>query len=291
MLDVIKSIINRKRSFLEAVDLILEDMESDEIVDSLLDDKLTDDGDVPSEDSSDDGEDHFEFDDGGALGDDSEKDSSGPVGDYGIDNSFDADASAPSEESPDDEISDIFAISVDTRTNTVRDILPVAPMNASDAIVGDSDAKVDSGFGNESGDVNPMDGFLDENTGLFFRGSKRRYFLEGLDDGSGSSSDDAPAMDDSIPEAPSPDGDSNQETEVTTKVKENISDENKDSSSDSSLDADIPSDLGSDSSSDSSSSADSSSSGNAKAKEKLKLISDINKKLFDLRDDIIDDIQ
>ena len=79
--------------------------------------------------------------------------------------------------------------------------------------------------------------------------------------------------------------------EVTTKVKENISDENNDSSSsDSSLDADVPSDIGGDSSSDSSSS-DSSSSGNAKAKEKLKLISDINKKLFDLRDDIIDDIQ
>lgn len=289
MLDVIKSIINRKRSFLEAVDLILEDMESDEIVDSLLDDKLTDDS-SSSEDSSseDDSEDHFDFGDSGFLDGDSSSSGSSEVGDYGVDNSLDADNSAP-EESPDDEISDIFAISVDTRTNTVRDILPVPPMNAADAVEGNSDAKLDSGFADECGG-NPMDGFLDESSGIFFRGSKRRYFLEGIDDGSGSSSDssDVPSMDDSVPDAPAPDGDSNQESEVTTKVKENISDDsNSDSSSSDSLDSlgDVPSD---DSSSSSSSDA---SSGNAKAKEKLKLISDINKKLFDLRDDIIDDIQ
>ena len=287
MLDVIKSIINRKRSFLEAVDLILEDMESDEIVDSLLDDKLTDDS-SSSEDSSseDDSEDHFDFGDSGFLDGDSSSSGSPEVGDYGVDNSLDADNSAP-EESPDDEISDIFAISVDTRTNTVRDILPVPPMNAADAVEGNSDAKLDSGFADECGG-NPMDGFLDESSGIFFRGSKRRYFLEGIDDGSGSSdSTDVPSMDDSVPDAPAADGDSNQESEVTTKVKENISDDsNSDSSSSDSLDSlgDVPSD-------DSSSSSSDASSGNAKAKEKLKLISDINKKLFDLRDDIIDDIQ
>ena len=295
MLDVIKSIINRKRSFLEAVDLILEDMESDEIVDSLLDDKLTDDS-SSSEDSSseDDSEDHFDFDDGGLLGGDSSSSGSPEVGDYGVDNSLDADNSAP-EESPDDEISDIFAISVDTRTNTVRDILPVPPMNAADAVEGNSDAKLDSGFANECGDANPMDGFLDE-SGVFYRGeTAHRFLFEGIDDGSGDSSSDSdsPSMDggDDVPDAPSPD--TGEESEVTTAVKQDLEEKDKESEEGGdTIGDDSSDDLGDLGSSDDSSSSSSSSGSetNADRKEKIKILDDAIKKISDVKSKIFDNI-
>lgn len=263
-------------------------MENDEIMDSLLDDQIT--GDSASEDEVD------------TIGDEDEVDHSdeiGPIGDDEIDDSM---MIKDDEISPDDEISDIFAISVDTRTNTVRDILPVPPMNAADAVAGDSDAKLDTGFGAESGDMNPMDGFLDE-SGIYYRGnSGHRFLFEGIDDGSGSSSD-APDMGDTS-DAPAPDSDSSsdnsssdsgEESEVTTAVKQDLEEKDKESSEEDTIgDDDIPSTDGLDSS-DSSSTDDSSSSGsnssNAEIKDQLKLVNDINKKVSDLRDRLIDKFQ
>ena len=296
MLDVIKSIINRKRSFLEAANLILEDMENDEIMDSLLDDKLTDDGSDSLDSDSSSTDDGFDTigDDSGDLsfGDDSEGES---IADDGIDDSMmikDSDE----ESSPDDEISDIFAISIDTRTNTVRDILPVPPMNAADAVVGDSDAKLDSGFGAESGDMNPMDDFFDESSGVFYRGEVgHRFLFEGIDDGSGdSSSSNAPDMGsgNDVPDAPSPD--TGEESEVTTAVKQDLEEKDKESEEGDTIGDDTGSDdLGDDlsSSEDSSSSSSGGTETNADRKEKIKILDDAIKKISDVKSKLFDDIQ
>lgn len=294
MLDVIKSIINRKRSFLEAANLILEDMENDEIMDSLLDDKLT--GDDSSEEDSSSSEEDSGFDTIGDSNDDlsfgDDSDDSGPIADDGIDDSM---MIKDDESTPDDEISDIFSISVDTRTNTVRDILPVPPMNAADAVVGDSDAKLDSGFANECGDSNPMDGFLDE-SGVFYRGeTAHRFLFEGIDDGSGDSSSDSdsPSMDggDDIPDAPSPD--SGEESEVTTAVKQDLEEKDKESEEGGdTIGDDSSDDLGDLGSSDDSSSSSSSSGSetNADRKEKIKILDDAIKKISDVKSKIFDNI-
>ena len=291
MLDVIKSIINRKRSFLEAANLILEDMENDEIMDSLLDDKLT--SDDSSEEDSSSSEEDSGFDTIGDSSDDlsfeDDSDDSGSIADDGIDDSM---MIKDDESTPDDEISDIFSISVDTRTNTVRDILPV-PMNAADAVVGDSDAKLDSGFANECGDSNPMDGFLDE-SGVFYRGeTAHRFLFEGIDDGSGDSSSDSdsPSMDggDDVPDAPSPDA--GEESEVTTAVKQDLEEKDKESEEGGdTIGDDSSDDLGDLGSSDDSSSSSEGSS-NAEIKDQLKLVNDIDKKVSDLRERLIGKFQ
>lgn len=301
MLDVIKSIINRKRSFLEAADLILEDMDNDEIMDSLLDDQITSqENDTSFNQNNDSVEDSMVGDEN----DFKEIDDENKLGPIGADEADDSMMIKDSDEgSPDDELSDIFAISIDTRTNTITDVLPVPPMNAADAMVGDSEAKVDSGFGEESGDLNPMDGFLDE-TGIYYRDYEyagHKYLFEGIDDGSGGDAPDMGAGDD-VPDAPSPDGesssdssnDSSEESEVTTAVKQDLENKEKseESSEDSSVgdDTDVPDpDNPADSSIDDSSSSGGSS--NAEIKDQLKLVNDIDKKVSDLRERLIGKFQ
>lgn len=151
MLKAIKSIINRKRDFLESADIILEDVAEEEINDMVTDAENSD-----SEEAED--------------GEDDDTDKDGESTSYESDDVYQSDntdESLSSDDwdepnnagdgmgnSDDDDLDDIFNVSFDMRTNTFSDILPTPPPNASDAVAGDvMSMKVDSGFDGDESDI------------------------------------------------------------------------------------------------------------------------------------------
>lgn len=151
MLKAIKSIINRKRDFLESADIILEDVAEEEINDMVTDAENSD-----SEESEDDEDDDTDKD-----GENTSYESDDVYQSDNTDESLSSDdwdepnnAGDGMGNSDDDDLDDIFNVSFDMRTNTFSDILPTPPPNASDAVAGDvMSMKVDSGFDEDESDI------------------------------------------------------------------------------------------------------------------------------------------
>lgn len=224
MLEAIKDIINRKMNFLESADIILEDFENNEIMDSLTDDELADSGDIGSS------KDDLKLDD--------EPEETVTDSDSNIDTNIDDQVGEISSE---DENEAIMSVTMDTRTNKITDL----------------DLDIDS----MDEDTNPMDAFLDEHICenrmdyYFFPDSESKallessnnyrlskldyyffasenfnpYFTEAIGEDSGDTGDteaDAPPPspeEANTSEAPAEGAE--KETEVTTAVKEELADD------------------------------------------------------------------
>jgi hypothetical protein len=155
MLNAIKSIINRKEEFLESAQIIYEDAVNDvedRIIDTEGQPATTDNinENVPSTDEpknineTDDNE-PDDVDDGDGL-DIMNMDINNPnaitPGDSAI---FDMKLS--DDKSPVDDDSDILSMTIDIKTNTLIDVLPVPPLNAGDAVSENiMSTKVEDGF-------------------------------------------------------------------------------------------------------------------------------------------------
>lgn len=254
MLEAIKSIINRKMNFLEAADIILEDYENNEIMDSLVDDEIADSGDIGSS------KDDLKLDDE-------------DIPDASIEDEYEA----------------IMSVGVDTRNNRVITTELDAKLLDEDTNPMDSfldehttDKKIDYYY--FAGE--PEDIFHESHK--TFSNSKTRlenyFFIEDVSDmpsmptaDSDSSSAPPPAPDSSSDSSGSSDSSDNKETEVTTAVKEELADDQTSSSDLSDMD---------NFDSDSSSSFDSSSSSSdANKTEKGK---ELLKQAKKLEDNIID---
>jgi hypothetical protein len=89
-----------------------------------------------------------------------------PAGDNMLDEPIDGPVDGTGEVSPEgdpsiDPIDDILSVSIDLRTNTLNDTLPIPPANAADALPSEDDdsllsQKVDSGFGGEDDDTSTL---------------------------------------------------------------------------------------------------------------------------------------
>lgn len=147
MLNAIKSMINRKRDFLESADIILEDVAEEEINDMVTDAENSDSEELEDNDTDKGDEDTYESDD---VYQSDDSDESLPSDDGDESN----DAGGGMGNSNDDDLDDIFNVSIDMRSNTFSDILPTPPPNASDAVAGDvMSMKVDSGFDGGESDI------------------------------------------------------------------------------------------------------------------------------------------
>lgn len=148
MLNTIKNLINSKKAYVEATQLILENDELDDSI--VLDEKpeepeiqepKTDEPEVQSPVEAPvetDADKNIEDEDGiGAGGEEK------PLPLPGTE-----ELPAPAEG---DDTADILNVEIDLATNTQTDVLPVPPANASDAIVGDDfmNQAIDSGFGGD----------------------------------------------------------------------------------------------------------------------------------------------
>jgi len=150
MLNTIRDLINQKREFMESAAILYEDMTEINLDDNQLFSEAEDDEEDLSEDDAD-----------GEEDDDDDEEDETPEGEEnemdGIMNSpLDVDAvggeeqlPAPAEIPAQDDI-DLMDVTVDLRSNTVTDVLPVPPMNASDALTDDvMSVKISSGFGDD----------------------------------------------------------------------------------------------------------------------------------------------
>ena len=262
MLEAIKSIINRKMNFLEAADIILEDYENNEIMNSLIDDEIADSGEIGSS------KDDLKLDD--------------------LNNEEVPEASV------EDEYEAIMSVPVDTRNNKVI-------TNELDAKLLDEDTNPMDSFLDEHVTNKKIDYyfFLGESEDIFnenkktFSNNKTRlenyFFIEDVSDmptmptaDSDSGGAPPPAPDSSSDSSSSDSSSDNKETEVTTAVKEELADDQTSSSDDLSNMDNFGSDSSSDSSSDFSSS---SSSSDANKTEKGK---ELLKQAKKLEDNIID---
>ena len=159
MLNTIKNLINSKKAYVEATNLILE---NDELDDSIV---LSEEPEEPEiqEPKTDEPEVQSPVEPEGIEADKNIEDEDG-IGAGGEPKPADGEAEAPAEtplplpgteELPapagGDDTADILTAEIDLATNTQTDVLPVPPANASDAIVGDDfmTQTVDSGFGGE----------------------------------------------------------------------------------------------------------------------------------------------
>ena len=259
MLEAIKSIINRKMNFLEAADIILEDYENNEIMDSLIDDEIADSGDIGSS------KDDLKLDD--------------------LNNEEVPEASV------EDEYEAIMSVDVDTRNNKV--ITTELDAKLLDEDTNPMDSFLDEHVTNKKIDyyffLGESEDIFNENKKTFSNNKTRLenyFFIEDVSDmptmpttDSDSSSTPPPAPDSSSDSSSSGSSDSsdNKETEVTTAVKEELADDQTSSSDLSDMD-----NFGSDSSS----SFDSSSGSNdANKTEKGK---ELLKQAKKLEDNIID---
>lgn len=200
MLNNIKNMINQKKEFLETAKILFEEAtdslddylflnegkdedELDEIDDSAEDDVTTDNNDgsdekedasIP-EDNSEDPSDDEDTDEPGSTGDVEEQ----PIEDDDLSNNIDNEPIGDdnpedgklTDDLPDlvgkqtgepveDNIDDLLDATIDLKSDTIKDILPVPPSNASDAVMSDDilDQRVDSGFGDEpSSESEPVD--------------------------------------------------------------------------------------------------------------------------------------
>ena len=189
MLNGIKNMINRKKEFVEAAEIIFEDA-----IDSNLDNLILEADDEPelntdTEEVSEEGEDAPE-DDNDIMDtklEDEEVDDPDQIEDHSMDMDDDDDIGgddvldAPINPSGDDEdndlptpigkqtgedlpneqdeMDDILSVTIDLKSNTMTDVLPKPPANASDAIGDDGDdimnSRIDDGFGDD--DDTPAD--------------------------------------------------------------------------------------------------------------------------------------
>lgn len=216
MLEAIKSIINRKMNFMETADIILEDFENNDIMDSLTDDEIADSGDIGS--SKDD-----------LRLDDSDDNNSSDL----------IDTDSVGEVSSEDENEAIMSVTMDTRSNKITDLdLDTSSMG--------EDTNPMDGFLDEHMCENRMDYYFFPNTESKtllestddFRFSKldyyffasenfNPYFTEAIGDDLGGGDAPADAGSEPPPEPPAEAGNdsNNTETEVTTAVKEQLADD------------------------------------------------------------------
>jgi hypothetical protein len=173
MLNTIKNLINEKTSFLEEADLIFEDATLGHIDDAIVlgeaenpDKELDDiegDNDEPKLDDSDDADDESSEDDDIPEEDKDNGNDDEDILDTSVEDNDESEPTPPSNDVLDQPVDDpasdndippldaddFLDVEIDLKTNTMKDILPVPPAGAGDA-VGDNDdilnARVDSGF-------------------------------------------------------------------------------------------------------------------------------------------------
>lgn len=180
MLNGIKSMINAKKSFQEAAEIILEDASGTNLDDLIV---LGEDTDLPEPNEDDDNNnDNVENE----PEDNSSNDNIIPEDNNKTDNNSSNDGimdtpiadnegdgleeplPVPGDDTlptpvgkqtgePIDDIDNILDMSIDLKSNTAKDILPVPPVNAGEAIASDDilSQKIDSGFSNEENPENP----------------------------------------------------------------------------------------------------------------------------------------
>lgn len=182
MLNGIKSMINAKKSFQEAAEIILEDASGANLDDLIV---LGEDTDLPEPDEDDvnndndnnvknEPEDNSSNDniipeDNNKTDDNSSNDGimDTPITDNEGDG-LEEPLPIPGDDTlptpvgkqtgePITDTDDILNVSIDLKSNTVNDVLPVPPSNAGEAIASDDilSQKIDSGFGNEENSENP----------------------------------------------------------------------------------------------------------------------------------------
>lgn len=172
MLSTIKSIINNKEELLESTAYIYEDIIDD--IENYITEDVDDDSnkendmdeDSGDEDSGDDAIDSMSLDDSDEepiVDEESTDPEIDNFDDFDLDdvveptNSIDepegelntSNLDGLDDVSLDEDLGDITNVELNTSTNNVADILPVPPMNASDAVVSDTmGTKIDDGFDN-----------------------------------------------------------------------------------------------------------------------------------------------
>ena len=216
MLRAIKSIIQRKKTLLETANLILEDFDNDEILDSITNDQIV----------GDQSDDDLRLDDDRPDTDSSNDDSS---------SSNDLDSTG--DYTDDDEHEAIFAVTMDSRTREPLDLGSSEEIqeDVMDGFLDESVSKRKLGYYFFAGEGRK--GFTES---AYFGNSKNRlqnyYFAEeiGVDIGAPEpTTPEAPSPDSSSPDAPSdpnasPDAGTDsqpqpEETEMTTAVKDQLS--------------------------------------------------------------------
>ena len=170
MLNTIKSMIQQKKSFQEASDLIMEDVNIFGISDSVVfgEDVDNDNDDDNNEENSNNLNNNIETSDENNMDDESNDISQNNTDNSILDNPIEDDKELPipgnNELLPNptdnninnrsDDYNDILSADIDLTSNTMKDILPVPPSNAGDSVVSNDTVNqhIDSGFGNENDD-------------------------------------------------------------------------------------------------------------------------------------------
>lgn len=113
-------------------------------------------------------------------------------------------------------LNDILNVEIDLGTNTVKDVLPVPPANASDSLSGDDTVQhVDSGFGGESEDIS----MPAEESARAFDPFKEAITIGDEPPADEGTKDDAAAEEPTDTEEPA----EGEESEVTTAVRDKVS--------------------------------------------------------------------
>lgn len=185
MLNEIKAMIKQQTDYLEAAQLLFEDGTESALDDSIILGEETEDPEVEDIKEEDEGEEEIEDTDDSEeekedkkddeedkdimdepLDDESEDEDKGEddllnssIGDDGEpplplpgDNSLPTPVGRQTGEPISGDMDDILSLTLDMRSNTARDVLPIPPSNAAEAINDDSllSQKIDSGFGDDT---------------------------------------------------------------------------------------------------------------------------------------------
>lgn len=183
MLENIKKLINEKKEFMEAASIILEDagMNLDDSIilgestytDDLPDEYLTEDGDTETTEVEEEETELGDVDTDMEEDDDTVDNLMNSSIEGGMDDDINPTNDTVAAQSPEvldgqsdtsteDIMNDIMGVSIDLRSNTLTDVLPVPPGNAIDAVadtddtVGIMSQRIDSGFGGESDDLDDV---------------------------------------------------------------------------------------------------------------------------------------
>ncbi len=177
MLKIIKDMINRKQEFLESARLIYEDVMEEGLNDFIIlgetseEDIEEDSSDSEEIDVTDKEEDSSDMDlDTISLSDEEPEVPEEPMGMDDANSSEDDVLSTPlnddlpmpigrqTGEPLNDDIDDLMYVTIDLKSNTMSDVLPVPPSNASEALNLDNiEMNVDSGFESANEDVKKLD--------------------------------------------------------------------------------------------------------------------------------------
>ena len=177
MLKIIKDMINRKQEFLESARLIYEDVMEEGLNDFIIlgetseEDIEEDSSDSEEIDVTDKEEDSSDMDlDTISLSDEEPEVPEEPMGMDDANSSEDDLLSTPlnddlpmpigrqTGEPLNDDIDDLMYVTIDLKSNTMSDVLPVPPSNASEALNLDNiEMNVDSGFESANEDVKKLD--------------------------------------------------------------------------------------------------------------------------------------